>query len=121
MAVDMETAAVAAVAEAAGRPYFGIRVVLAVSFARIHMANLINSGILPLTFADVADYENLEAMDELTVDDAPVQIRGAVGGADVLVRNVTRGTLMRMRLPISTRQAEILLAGGLLNFTRKEG
>jgi aconitate hydratase len=99
----------------------GIRVVLAVSFARIHMANLINSGILPLTFADVADYEKLEAMDELVVDEAPVQIREAVGGADVLVRNVTKGSLMRMRLPISTRQADILLAGGLLNFTRKEG
>ena len=99
----------------------GIRGVLAVSFARIHMANLINSGILPLTFADVADYENLEAMDELAVEDAPAQIRAAIDGKDVLVRNLTKGTLMRTRLPISARQAAILLAGGLLNFTRKEG
>ena len=99
----------------------GIRGVLVLSFARIHMANLINNGILPLTFADPADYAALDPMDELAVDDAPGQVRAAAQGRDVTVRNVTKGTAMRMCLPISARQADILLAGGLLNYTRGEG
>ena len=96
----------------------GIKGVLALSFARIHMANLINSGILPLAFADPADYAALDPMDELAVDDAPAQVRAAARGEDVVVRNATKGTAMRMKLPISGRQAAMLLAGGLLNLTR---
>lgn len=99
----------------------GIRGVLALSFARIHRANLINSGILPLTFADPTDYGALDPMDELAVDDAPAQVRAAVEGRDVVVRNATKGTSMRMALPISKRQADMLLAGGLLNLTRGPG
>jgi aconitate hydratase len=99
----------------------GIRGVLVLSFARIHMANLINNGILPLTFADPADFAALDPMDELALDDAPGQVRRAAEGQDVVVRNVTKGTAIRTRLPISGRQAAILLAGGLLNFTRGEG
>ena len=99
----------------------GIRGVLALSFARIHMANLLNNGILPLTFVDAADYEALDPMDDLVLEHAPDQVRQAAKGADVILWNRTKGTSLRTRLSISERQSDILLAGGLLNYTRGEG
>ena len=98
----------------------GVKGVIAKSFARIHMANLINNGILPLTFADEADYDKLGLLDELTIDNAREQVKAAVGGAQVEVKNVTKGTTFKCNLAISERQAGMLLAGGLLNFTREQ-
>lgn len=95
--------------------YLGIKGVIAKSFARIHMANLINSGILPLTLADEADYDGIEAGDELVIEGAREKI--AQGGV-FAVRNRTKGTEIRVRLDISARLREILLDGGLLNHTK---
>lgn len=97
----------------------GIKGVIAVSFARIHMANLINNGILPLTFADAKDYDKLGMLDELTIENAREQVEAAVNGKTVTVKNVTQGYTFETNLAISDRQAGMLLAGGLLNYTRE--
>lgn len=99
----------------------GVKAVLAKSFARIHMANLINNGILPLTFVQPEDYDAIDLLDELSIADAPEQIKALVNGENLVVTNRTKGRTMELSLPLSERQAKILLAGGLLNFTRQEG
>ena len=95
--------------------YLGIRAVVAKSFARIHMANLINSGILPLTFKNEADYDAVAEGDVLEIQDAPSQL---LAGEEIIVKNVTRGAEIKTTLSLSPRQKEILLAGGLLNYTK---
>ena len=97
----------------------GIKGVIAVSFARIHMANLINNGILPLTFKDAADYDKLGMLDELIIRDARAQVEAAVSGKPVIVTNKTQGYDFETVLAISERQCGMLLAGGLLNYTRE--
>ncbi len=97
----------------------GVKGVLAKSFARIHMANLINNGILPLIFVNEWDYDNLALGDELTIAYAPDQIKGAARGELVMVTNVKTGEEIPTRLNISERQRDILLAGGLLNYTKQ--
>ena len=99
--------------------YLGVKGVLAKSFARIHAANLINNGILPLVFENEADYDALSLGDALTVDNAREQVRAAVSGTPVVV-SAPGGKKILTRLEISQRQADMLLAGGLLNAT-KEG
>jgi len=95
--------------------YLGIRAVIAKSFARIHMANLINSGILPLTFSDEAEYDAISRDDVLEIENAPAQL---MAGDGITVKNVTRGTAFKTRIALSARQKEIMLAGGLLNYTK---
>ena len=96
--------------------YLGIRAVIAKSFARIHMANLINFGIVPLTFADPDDYDRLGEGDTLRIAD----FRGAVGSRDtVTLTDDTTGREMLLRLDFTERQREILLAGGLLHYTKE--
>lgn len=97
----------------------GVKGVIAKSFARIHMANLINSGILPLTFENEADYDNISAGDELVIENARDQVKscGSSGGS-LTVKNITRGGDIKVNAALSGRQAEMMLAGGLLNFTR---
>ncbi len=98
--------------------YLGVRAVVAKSFARIHVANLINFGIVPLTFADPADYEKLGEMDDLVFED----FRAAVAAGDtVAVRDQTNGACVTLSLSLTKRQREILLAGGLLNYTKQMG
>lgn len=99
----------------------GVKAVLAKSFARIHMANLINNGILPLTFVNPADYDAIDLLDELEIAAAPDQIRNLTLGQNLIVRNKGKQTDIPVSLPLSERQARILLAGGLLNYTRQEG
>lgn len=98
----------------------GVKGVIAVSFARIHMANLINNGILPLTFVNPEDYDRIEMLDNLVIENTPAQIMGAVGGEPVHVNNVTKGYSFDVVCSVSERQAKMLLAGGLLNFTRHQ-
>ena len=97
----------------------GVRAVVAQSFARIHMANLINNGILPLTFANEADYGDVALGDELSIPNPREQVEAAVDGAPVIVENQTRGTRYETRLVISPRQRDMLLAGGLLAAMRE--
>jgi aconitate hydratase len=98
----------------------GIKAVLAKSFARIHMANLINNGILPLSFVDEADYDKIDLLDELEIPNAPEQIAALADGKDMTVINKTGGYEIKVSLQLSSRQVKILLAGGLLNYTRQE-
>ena len=95
--------------------YLGVRVLLAKSVERIHGANLTNFGILQLTFADDADYERIQGGDELAVDN----IHQAINRDTVLVRNVTGGYEFETQCTLTSRQREIVLCGGLLNFTGK--
>ena len=96
--------------------YLGVQAVVAESFARIHAANLVNFGIVPLTFDDPRDLEVLEEGDTLAIED----IAGAlVAGSAQLQLNVARlARPMRLRHQLSARQIAILLAGGLLNRAR---
>ncbi len=97
--------------------YLGVKAVLAKGFARIHRANLINNGILPLVFTDAADYEAAEQGDDIAIENAPAQIAAAAEGRPVAVR--LGGREIEMKLDITPRQRDILLAGGLLNYTHK--
>ncbi|NLF31702.1 MAG: aconitate hydratase [Planctomycetes bacterium] len=96
--------------------YLGVRAVLAKSIERMHFANLVNFAVMPLVFADAADYDAIEAGDELRIDRAAEAVRSA---DTVEVVNATRGTAFTCRLNYSARQRAILAAGGLLNHTRQ--
>ena len=97
--------------------YLGIRAVIAKSFARIHQANLINNGILPLTFANEADYADIDQMDELSLPDVRAAI--TAGKECLTLRNETKGHDYAVLLPLTSRQRGMILAGGLLNYTRE--
>lgn len=95
----------------------GVKGVIAKSFARIHMANLINSGILPMTFANEADYDLIENGDLLVLEDAIEQVKN---GSELVINNRTQNTDIKVKVVLSDRQKEMILAGGLLNYTRKQ-
>jgi len=97
--------------------YLGIKGVIALSFARIHKANLLNSGILPLTFVEQEDYYRLHQDDELQVADLRQQI---LSRKSLTVHNLSQGYTFEVTLNVSTRQKEILLAGGLLAYTKNK-
>lgn len=92
--------------------YLGVRAVIARSFERIHAANLINFGILPLTFHAESDYNKVDQQDELEIADARKMI---ASGDDLLVQNKTRGYSFYVSCALSVRQRKIVLAGGALN------
>ena len=96
--------------------YLGIKAVLAKSFARIHRANLMNNGILPLEFTSEADYDAAQQGDDIVIENVHEQIAAAVDGAPVKVR--VGELTAEMKLEITPRQRDILLAGGLLNYTK---
>lgn len=93
----------------------GIKGVVAKSFARIHMANLINAGILPMTFKYADDYDKIKDGDVLIVENAREQIKA---GNELILINKTAGTSIKVNTAMSERQADIMLAGGLLNYTK---
>ena len=95
--------------------YLGIRCVIAKSFARIHAANLINAGILPLTFADPADYDALEQGSKLELCDL------AAGMAAGQIAVTCDGKTFYAKCDLTERQQKILLCGGLLNYTKEGG
>jgi len=97
--------------------YLGIKGVIAKSFARIHMANLINSGILPMVFDNEADYDGIDSEDELVIENIREQIKS---GDNIVVFNKTKNKEFKVKLILSERQVEIILAGGLLNYTKKQ-
>jgi len=90
--------------------YLGIKAVLAKTFARIHMQNLVNFGLLPLVFADEADYDDIKQGDRLTIED----LRANLPTNTVQVRNARSGKTYPVKHTLSGRQIDILLAGGLL-------
>ncbi len=92
--------------------YLGVRAVIAKSFERIHTANLINFGIMPLTFIDENDYNKIEKGDTLEIHDARELI---TAGSDLPVQNITKGYSFPVRCRLSARQIQMILAGGALN------
>ena len=96
--------------------YLGIKSVIAKSFARIHQANLINAGIVPFTFANPDDYDRIDKGDSLAVKGIRSTIEN--DGEAILV-NETKGESYPLSFSFSGRQKDIILAGGLLNYTRE--
>ncbi len=96
--------------------YLGVKAVLAKSFARIHWQNLVNFGVLPLEFADDADYERVERDDVLVIDG----LRDALAGGDPIeAHNKTRDERYPLTHSLSERQIEVVMAGGLIRHTRE--
>jgi aconitate hydratase len=91
--------------------YLGVKAVLAKTYARMHHTNLVNFGILPLIFADEADYDRIDVGDVLEMPD----VRDAVRGGEVTIRNATQAYEFTARHNLSERQVEVLREGGLLN------
>lgn len=96
--------------------YLGVRAVIAKSFARIHVANLINAGILPLTFKNPEDYDNISQFDRLTL----LGVRDNIEG-EITLKNETTGKQITLVSALCGRSKEIMLAGGLLNYTKLKG
>jgi aconitate hydratase len=94
--------------------YLGVKAVLVKSFARIHRANLINAGILPLEFVNESDYANIALGDNLAIENVRDQLNA---GEVVVLHNRTKGTVINTKCSLTERQKEIILAGGLLNYT----
>ncbi len=97
--------------------YLGIKAVISKSFARIHMANLINFGIVPMTLANEDDYDKISEGDDISIEGFAEAIRGADSATLV---DKTNGARVPLVLSLSARQREILLAGGTLNYTKSK-
>ena len=96
--------------------YLGIKAVIVKSFARIHMANLINAGIIPMTFENEADYDKIDMNDELKFEG----LKSALTEKEVYtVKNITKDFEFKVKLDLSQRQRDMLIAGGLLNYTKE--
>ena len=95
--------------------YLGVRAVLAKSFARIHKANLVNSGIVPLTFADPADYDAVELLGMISFPNLRAEISA---GGQVTVQ--AGGKTFMADCDVSDRQRGALLAGGTLNYAKQQ-
>ena len=95
--------------------YLGVKAVLVKSFARIHRSNLINAGILPLTFANEADYDEISQGDVLSMPDVKEAVKS---GKDIVITNKTTGKQIVAKCELTERTKEIILEGGLLNYTK---
>jgi aconitate hydratase len=95
--------------------YLGLKAVIVKSFARIHRANLINFGIVPLVFNNPADYDDFDQGDVLSIDDLK---DGLAEGKPITVKNETKNKEILCSHNLSQRQIDIIKAGGLLNYTK---
>ena len=96
--------------------YLGVKAVITKSFARIHCANLINAGILPLTFANADDYDKISQGDELSLKGIKNAI---INSESAVLVNLTKNEEYAINYDLSPRQKDIILAGGLLNYTKE--
>ena len=99
--------------------YLGVKAVVVKSFARIHRANLINAGILPLTFVNESDYDNINEGDNLSIPNVRQLI--ADGKEDLVIINNSNGKEIPVKCELSGRTRDIILAGGLLDYTKQNG
>lgn len=97
--------------------YLGVRAVITKSFARIHVANLINAGIMPLTFKNPDDYDKLNQSDKLTL----TNVFAGMDSGEIMLKDETTGDEIPLVCSFTERQKAILKAGGLLEYTKKEG
>ena len=95
--------------------YLGVRAVITKSFARIHVANLINAGIMPLTFKNPDDYDKLSQGDKLTLSN----VFEGMDKGEITLKNETTGESFALSVSFTERQKAILKAGGLLSYTKK--
>ena len=95
--------------------YLGIKAILAKSYARIHRSNLINFGILPLTFKDPDEFQRIQQGDQLRIKDIRNRLKG---NGFLKVENVTKERVFEVSDELNQREKEVLLAGGLLNYNR---
>jgi aconitate hydratase len=98
--------------------YLGVKAVIVKSYARIHCANLANAGIIPLVFKNEKDYDAIDQMDELELPDIRSEIEN---GGKIIVHNKTKGISFEAEAILSERQCKVVLAGGLLYYTREQG
>lgn len=98
--------------------YLGVKAVIVKNFARIHKANLINFGILPLEFVNPADYETISAGDVLVLEHLHEHMKG--GSRPLALKNQTKGVEIQLKEDYTPRQRAMLLAGGLLNYTKNK-
>ena len=98
--------------------YLGIKAVLVKSFARIHRANLINAGILPLTFVNEADYDKINQGDEIVLADVRADVEADMSHLTIV--NKTTGAEIPVLCELTGRTKDIILAGGLLDYTREQ-
>lgn len=96
--------------------YLGVKAVLVKSFARIHRSNLINAGILPLTFVNEADYDKILQNDDIVIENLIEAIRG---DGRLVVKNKSNGAEIPVVCELSERAKAIVIAGGLLNYTKE--
>ena len=96
--------------------YLGVKMVIAKSIARIHKGNLINHGIIPMVFADPADYDKLELLDELEVDGLLDQMKTR----EVEIKDLTKGISFKAKLELSDNELEVILSGGQLRHLQKQ-
>lgn len=94
--------------------YLGIKAIIVKSFARIHCANLINAGILPLVFLNESDYDKIEQMDQLILHDV---VRSIKNNRNITVKNINKQYEFKVTPVLTNRQRDIIIAGGLLNYT----
>lgn len=97
--------------------YLGVRAVITKSFARIHVANLINAGIMPLTFKNPDDYDKFSQSDKLTL----TNVFAGMDSGEIMLKDETTGDEIPLVCSFTERQKAILKAGGLLEYTKKEG
>lgn len=97
--------------------HLGVKAVIVKSFARIHRANLINAGILPLTFVNEADYDNISLGDKLSIDNIIDDIKN---GRDLTIKNMSNGKTFKVSCELSERAVDIVLSGGLLSYTKEK-
>lgn len=94
--------------------YLGVKAVIAKSFARIHKANLVNNGIMPLEFKNEKDYDDIDSLDDLLIENAVEQVKSGI----IIVKNVTKGKEYITTIDITERQKDMILEGGLLNLMK---
>ncbi len=96
--------------------YLGVKAVIAKSYARIHAANLANTGILPLQFKEEGDYEGISLLDELVLPHVREEV---AAGTDITLENRTTGRQFKLTAVLTQRQRDMVLVGGLLNYTKQ--
>ena len=96
--------------------YLGVKMVVAKSIARIHKGNLINHGIIPMVFADPADYDKLDMLDELEVNGLLDQMKTR----EVEIKDLTKGISFKAKLELSDNELEVILSGGQLRHLQKQ-
>lgn len=94
--------------------YLGVKGVIAKSFARIHKANLINNGIIPLEFENAADYDKIDLLDELKIEG----VQNALVTGKVIVKNLTKGLEFEAAADLTEKEIAVIKAGGRLNFVK---